>query len=115
MNKRSVGTEYEKKAAACLEKQGYRILERNYRCRLGEIDIIAESEGYLVFIEVKYRRNAETGYGYEAVDLRKQQRIIRAASWYMKQHGISQDKPCRFDVVSFLGEQVTLIRNAFEC
>ena len=56
MNKRKTGTAYEKKAAAYLKEKGYHILKRNYRCPLGEIDLIAEENGYLVFIEVKYRR-----------------------------------------------------------
>jgi putative endonuclease len=115
LNKRSVGTRYEEKAVQYLTQHGYQILERNYRCKLGEIDLIAREQDYLVFLEVKYRSDLRAGYGYEAVDFRKQQRIIRSALWYLNQHGIPENQPCRFDVLSFLGEEATLIRNAFEC
>lgn len=115
MNKRAIGTEYEQKAAAYLEQQGYQILERNYRCRIGEIDLIAQDGRYLVFVEVKYRSDKRAGYGYEAVDYRKQQRIIRTAQWYLAEKKTLWERPCRFDVLSFLREEVTLIKDAFQC
>ncbi len=114
LNKRYIGTKYEQEAAKYLENRGYRILARNYRCRQGEIDLIAAHEGYLVFVEVKFRSDARKGYGSEAVDVRKQRRIIRCAAWYMGREQIPENTPCRFDVLSFLGEQPTLIQNAFE-
>lgn len=114
MNKRRIGAKYEQKAVEYLETKGYRILERNYRCRQGEIDLIALHENYLVFVEVKYRSDARRGYGSEAVNVQKQRRIIRAASWYMIREHIPPDQPCRFDVLSFLGEHATLIQDAFE-
>lgn len=114
MNKRATGTVYEEKAVRYLEEKGYRIIERNYRRKTGEIDVIARDGDYLVFIEVKYRSGSMAGYGTEAVGYRKQQRIIRAAQWYLMEKKIPE-QPCRFDVVSFLGEQVTLIRDAFQC
>lgn len=114
MNKRAVGAAYEEKAARHLEKLGYRILKRNYRCKCGEIDLIARQDDYLVFVEVKYRHDSHAGYGAEAVDWRKQQRIVRAARWYLAQNRIV-DQPCRFDVVSFLGEEVQVIKDAFQC
>ena len=72
MNKRQTGSEYEGLAAKWLEGHGYQIVERNYRCRQGEIDLIAEKDGYLVFVEVKYRRSSEAGDPAEAVDYWKQ-------------------------------------------
>lgn len=114
MNKRAVGAAYEAKAAKYLEGLGYRILERNYRCRTGEIDLIAMNKGYLVFVEVKYRQDGHAGYGSEAVDWCKQQRIIKAARWYLMEKHLG-DRPCRFDVVSFLGEEIQVIENAFQC
>ena len=78
MNKRAVGAAYEAKAAKHLESLGYRILERNYRCRTGEIDLVAMHEGCLVFVEVKYRQDAHAGYGAEAVTWRKRQQIVKA-------------------------------------
>ena len=76
-NRRQIGTEEEALAAVFLKAQGYEILEQNFRCRLGEIDIIARDGSALVFIEVKYRRNAAYGTPAEAVNLRKQQKICR--------------------------------------
>lgn len=113
MNKRKIGAEYEQKAVQYLETAGYRILDRNYRCRIGEIDIIAVHRGYLCFIEVKYRSNLSQGYPEEAVDYRKQQTIIRTAQHYMKKKGISFDTSCRFDVVAMEGEEIRLIQNAY--
>ena len=106
---------YEQLAAEFLEEKGYRILERNFRCRQGEIDIIAADREYLVFLEVKYRRNERMGSGAEAVDPAKQRRIIRCAQYYLMKHPGYADIPCRFDVVSICEEgNVTLYRNAFQ-
>lgn len=112
---RASGLAYEKRAAQYLEASGYRILSYNYRCHLGEIDLIARDGRYLVFVEVKYRADARKGYGAEAVDLRKQRRIINSARWYLMEHGCPEDEPCRFDVVAFLGGEAVLIRDAFSC
>lgn len=79
MNKRKTGQEQEAKAACFLKTQGYQILERNYRCKKGEIDLIAREGQYLVFVEVKYRSTNESGLPEEAVDLRKQRQISRVA------------------------------------
>ena len=70
-NKRAVGSRYEEETAAFLQKNGYRILEKNFRDRRGEIDLIAKDGRTLVFVEVKYRKNARNGYPEEAVDTRK--------------------------------------------
>ena len=67
-----------------------------------------------MFVEVKYRADGRSGYGYEAVDEKKQRRITRAASWYLYENHIGEERPCRFDVVSFLGEEPTLLRDAFQ-
>ncbi|MDO4322425.1 MAG: YraN family protein [Lachnospiraceae bacterium] len=114
MNTRAIGAAYERKAAEYLQKNGYQILERNYRCRAGEIDLVARQGEYLVFAEVKYRRGPGRGSGLEAVDWRKQRRILRAASWYIREKRISPEHPCRFDVVSFRGDAVTLVQDAFQ-
>ena len=114
MNKRKVGTAYEKKAGEYLASCGYEILEYNYRCRIGEIDIIARDGEYLVFVEVKYRRDEGSGNPLEAVTPAKQRVICRVASYYLYTHGYGEDMPCRFDVAAVLGKQVALVRNAFE-
>ncbi|MCI8892201.1 MAG: YraN family protein [Eubacterium sp.] len=113
-NNRAVGADYEQKAAQYLETLGYRILERNFRCRMGEIDLIAMEGRYLVFLEVKYRTDLRTGTPQEAVNDRKQKKICRAASYYCKIRRISTEQPCRFDVAACRAEEWTLIRNAFD-
>lgn len=112
-NKRATGSRYEEKAAVFLQKEGFGILERNYRDRYGEIDLIAKEDGYLVFVEVKYRKNLQNGYPQEAVHEKKQQKIRHTARYYLYKKGYPEDTPCRFDVVSIVGEQIELIRDAF--
>lgn len=114
MNKRTTGTKYEEIASEYLIRKGHRILCRNYRIRTGEIDLITKDGHYIVFCEVKYRRTLEKGYGYEAVGYYKQQRIVRTAQHYLLTNGYSEDTPCRFDVLSILGDEITHIENAFE-
>ena len=111
-NKRRTGTRYEQAAGFFLEQIGYEVLEYNYRCRFGEIDIIANDGICLVFCEVKYRSGREKGSPLEAVDNRKQQRIFRCASHYLAGRGL-EDVPCRFDVIGIEGTAVTHIKNAF--
>lgn len=96
-----------------MKKQGVHILERNFRCKSGEIDIIARDGKYLVFTEVKYRRTVGSGWASQAVDYRKQERISRAAQFYLIRHGYG-DVACRFDVVAIDGDKIQWIRNAFE-
>lgn len=112
-NKRETGRHYEHMAASFLEQQGYQILERNYQNRHEEIDIIARDGRYLVFVEVKYRKNDKKGYPEEAVGYYKQQHIRSAARYYMYSHRYGEETPCRFDIVSILGEEIRLIQNAF--
>lgn len=112
-NNRAVGTQYEQLAAAYLERQGYQIMARNFSCRQGEIDLIARDGEYLVFIEVKYRATNQSGNPAEAIDKRKQERLIHAAQYYLYRSGYGQEQSCRFDAVVILGKEITLIRNAF--
>lgn len=112
-NHREVGNEFEDVAAVFLEENGYEILERNYRDRLGEIDIIAKNGIELVFVEVKYRRTLEKGDPTEAIHLLKQRKIRNAAKGYLYRHRLGEDIPCRFDVVAILGEEIRLIKDAF--
>jgi len=114
LNKRQTGAVYEEKAAKFLIQQGFRILQKNYRCQMGEIDLIAIENGILVFVEVKYRNHLQKGYPAEAVTHLKQRKIIQTARYYCYKKKIPQTQSCRFDVVSILGEQIELIRNAFE-
>ncbi len=113
MNKRAVGSDYEKRAAAYLEQCGMQILEYNYRVRSGEIDLIARDGRYLVFVEVKFRSDGRQGTPLEAVDARKQKTIVRTAQHYLLRHGYDMETPCRFDVVGITGDKITHIKNAF--
>ena len=113
MNKRKIGTVYEDAAAAFLEREGCRILEHGFRCRGGEIDLIARDGKYLVFAEVKYRAGKGSGSGPEAVDMRKQLRISKAALFYLARYQIPPDTPCRFDVIAIDGGKMRRIRGAF--
>ncbi|NCO36013.1 MAG: YraN family protein [Armatimonadetes bacterium CG2_30_59_28] len=102
-----------------LVSEGYTILERNFGTRYGEIDLIAEEKGVLVFVEVKARRSEEFGLPGDAVDRHKQRQISKMAVAYVCDNGI-RDRDCRFDIVEIhLGEgkrvlSVNLIRDAFD-
>lgn len=112
-NNRAVGRSRETLAMQYLQQQGLQILERNYCCRQGEIDIVAREAPYLVFVEVKYRTTARNGYPAEAVTEQKQYRIRQAARYYQYQHHLPENTPIRFDVVAILGTKLEHIRNAF--
>lgn len=101
----------EDKAAAFLKKKGYAVNARNYRAKTGEIDIIAEKDGTLVFVEVKTRDTDTYGAGFESVRQAKQNKIIRTAQYYIMQNNV--EKLCRFDVISIDDNKITHIENAF--
>lgn len=84
-------------AGRFLQKKGYTILAANYRCRYGEIDLIARNRKYLVFVEVKLRRSDRFAQGREFVDMRKQERLRATASMYLAAH--DETLPARFDVI----------------
>ena len=113
MNRVTQGHHYESVAATYLVSQGYRIIEQNYRCRYGELDIIAMDGPCLVFIEVKYRKSGGPQHPLEAVDMRKQQHISKAAAQYIYSHGCSQTQICRFDVVAVMDNEAVLYKDAF--
>lgn len=114
----SLGDKGEQLAAAFLKNNGYSIICRNFRCRSGEVDIIARHKGVLVFVEVKTRKSASFGSPAEAVTPRKQQQIGRAALEFMARENMF-DTEARFDVVSITvsatGEpRIEIIQDAFE-
>ncbi len=118
MNHIKLGSLGEDIAANYLSLNGYQIIERNFRSRLGEIDIIAKTSSTLVFIEVKTRRNFSFGIPSEAVTYGKQQKILHTALYYLKKMNIHQETSCRFDVIEVYkkktGEaQCRHIENAF--
>ena len=114
---RDLGLNGEEFAARYLEAKGYRIVERNYRIRSAEIDLIAERDGVIVFVEVKTRKNKKYGRPAEAVTLAKQKKIISAASVFMQREEYVQSA-CRFDVIEVYYEEgvrhINQIENAFE-
>ncbi|MEW6009324.1 MAG: YraN family protein [Candidatus Omnitrophota bacterium] len=112
---RLIGIDAESVAVDFLEKQGYKILEKNFRTKLGEIDIIAKDKNTICFVEVKSRANTSRGLPEEAINSFKRRKISRTALAFLKQKNL-MDSDARFDVVSIdLNEvKVTLFKNAFE-
>lgn len=110
-----LGRRAERAAETYLTRRGLHTLERNYRIRAGEIDLIMTDHVELVFVEVRFRSRTDFGDGGDTVDYRKQQRLIRAARHYLHYRGDS--RPCRFDVVSVGRTHYRLrfewMRNAF--
>ena len=102
-------------ASEFLKNKGYKILEVNYKNKVGEIDVIAKDKDYLVFVEVKARTSQKFGHPFEAIDEIKQQKIHAVASLYMVKHG-KYGTNCRFDAISILGlenPEITHIIDAF--
>ncbi|MCZ6830403.1 MAG: YraN family protein [Gammaproteobacteria bacterium] len=104
MNK---GQYYEEHAVDYLLKAGLKLLERNFRCKAGEIDIICSQGQQLVFVEVRYRSNRNFGSAAASVDRNKQRKIIRAAQFYLQSRPRFHDRPCRFDVLAITPIQST--------
>jgi len=116
-NKRKFGSRGEEIAVEFLVKNGYKILFKNFRVgRMGEIDIIAQENEYICFIEVKTRSSLLFGMPSEAVNRKKQERIIRVAQVFLSQRGLSE-RNIRFDIAEVLREKneikINIIRNAF--
>jgi len=117
MNNKEIGELGERKAENFLLNKGYKILFRNFRCKLGEIDLIAQDKDYIVFVEVKARNTIVRGYPQESVNAYKQRQLIKSAMFYMQKNGM-YDCNCRFDVVAILFDKldcnINHIENAFE-
>lgn len=113
---KTVGSKGESLAVDFLKDKGYRIVERNYKTPIGEVDIIAEDNGTMVFVEVKTRTGNAFGYPFEAVDARKQHKLKNLALMYLKR--IKKDTAVRFDVLSICmtnnGNTIDHIIDAFE-
>ncbi|MBW1828698.1 MAG: YraN family protein [Deltaproteobacteria bacterium] len=100
-----------------IKRLGYRKIIRNYRCPLGEVDLIANDGDTLVFIEIKTRRGKPTGYAKEAVNARKQRQLSKVALSYMKSNNCS-DAKARFDVIAISIKEdkpeIEVVKNAFD-
>lgn len=100
------GHQVEELATQYLVEQGVKILYRNFRSRLGEIDLIGLAKNQLIFIEVRFRRNADYGSAADSVNYKKQQKLIRTAQYFLLIHSQYANLACRFDVIA-----VTLVNN----
>lgn len=102
-------------AASYLEEKGYQIIARNYYTPFGELDIIAQKDDIICYVEIKYRSSKKYGSPLEAVDYRKQRRISKSAMYHYMTHGAAQHRLCRFDVIGIdERHQIMHIENAFD-
>ena len=109
------GREAEDAAEKMLQQAGLQILSRNFRCKMGELDLVAKEQSTLVFVEVRRSNHTGFGSGFESVDYRKQQKLIRTASLYLQQHKFFDQYPCRFDIVSVRSlSDMQWLKNAFQ-
>ena len=117
--RQDTGRRAEQLACEYLVGKGLSLSERNFRCRHGEIDLIMQHDGTIVFVEVRYRRHARYGSALESVTAAKQQRLIRTALHWLQQHRIGQATGTRFDVISLQpspgsGDEIIWIQDAFQ-
>ena len=115
MNKRQEGLKKEELASEYLNKQNVKILYRNFYTHHGEIDIIGKDGDYLVFFEVKYRKNSNYGNPLEAVDYRKQKSILDAARFFLYKYKYPVDTFIRFDCIGITDSEFEWVKNAFSC
>ena len=116
MNRKLFGNYGEDVASRYLSRNGYKILQKNFRTKFGEIDIIAKEENTIVFIEVKTRENDKFVSPFAAINKNKQEHIIKASLCYLKNKRLFEKVKCRFDVVSVLSNdynKIELVKDAF--
>lgn len=113
MNKRTIGSKYEQKAVDFMEKQGFQLLDQNFRVRQGEIDIIGLDGEILVFAEVKFRKNMGIKNAMESVNIRKQRQICKLSLFYLNYHKELFKRQIRYDVVAMDEEEICWVKNAF--
>jgi putative endonuclease len=102
----------EDQALAYLARQGFQLVERNFHCRGGEIDLIMQKDGMLLFVEVRKRASGQFGGAAASVIPAKQARLKKAAQFYLQRY--ADPPPCRFDVIAIDGNQLNWISNAIE-
>ena len=110
--KQVAGDAAESLALRYLERQGLRLIARNFRCKAGELDLIMQDRQVLVFVEVRKRAGKNFGGAAASVTPAKQQRLIRAAQFYLLRY--PQPPACRFDVVAIDGQELQWLKNAIE-
>jgi putative endonuclease len=106
------GASAEIAATRALEQAGYDIVERNYRCAAGELDIVADDAGVLAFVEVRSRGDADHGHAAEMVSARKRRQVARVAAWYVAERAPEAQR-MRFDVVAITAGRVELVKDAW--
>jgi len=111
---KAVGDYAESLAEDFLKAHKVKILEKNFSCRSGEIDLIVKDKDTLVFVEVRYRKSTNFGQPFETVTKTKQNKIIRSAQTYLQKHPKAANKACRFDVISIQQGEIDWIKNAFD-
>lgn len=117
--KQQTGQQAEQAACQFLQSQGLSLVERNYFCPQGEIDLIMNDNNTLVFVEVRFRRNSHFGSGAETVDRRKQGKLLATAAHYLQKNPRAAKLACRFDVISVSAskhgeQQLDWIADAFQ-
>ena len=116
---RQQGEYTEQLACDYLQQQGLRLIEKNFNCKCGEIDLIMQHNDSLVFVEVRYRRNNNFGSAAESVTPNKQRKLLNTAALYLQQNPAYNNQPARFDIVSITGPlqqadiDINWIENAF--
>jgi putative endonuclease len=110
---RAVGLDAEQQAARYLTDRGLVLLESNYTCKGGELDLVCDDHGTLVFVEVRSRKDARYGAPEETISAAKRRRIVRAARHYLVSRCV-EEPACRFDVVVIEGDQVRYLPDAFD-
>lgn len=114
LNRKFIGSIGEKRAIAFLKKQGFKIVETNYRSYFGEIDIIALKKDLIAFVEVKTRQSIHYGYPEEAVQRKKMRRIIKTAKYYLLTHDLYDKIDVRFDIISLMRKDSSFDIEYFE-
>ena len=100
---REQGQYTESLACQYLENKGFNLIEKNFNCKVGEIDLVMQDNDTLVFVEVRYRKSNDFGSGAESITASKQSKLIKTASLYLQRHAKLNQSPVRFDVVSITG------------
>lgn len=111
-----LGKQAEELAQLFLIRNGFKLLYKNFFCRLGEVDLIMRNASTLLFVEVKMRSSTQFGLAHEAVTQKKQQKLFQTSQYFLQKNPELQHLPCRFDVIAFhhLKETPIWIQNAFQ-
>jgi putative endonuclease len=109
---RAIGAEAERRAAEFLRRRGFVVLAANYTCKGGELDLVCDDGGTVVFVEVRARRGAEFGAPEETISALKRRRVVLAARHWLARNG-GEARACRFDVVAIEGDAIRHLPDAF--